>query len=305
MISWIKAPRPEGAPTIPMLGASTVVVLADVDSVGCTRSLSGSRAACPNMSDVDGSGMDVSSSSLTSAVVPFSSTVIRVDVSCVLHPFSVHKLDAGPIRLVTIANAFNYRMAVLRDGVKSAIRVGCSRKAEGWFLMDTDLSWSQQVAVMFQIISTLTLEVTSFLKAMAGLWGVSPNMQLYSEPWGHVDHSDAHCGCLSSDWTTAYVHELALMPREPFPSSEVGDASVHTGVTDARLGRTPCLGVGRPGSVPFVSDRPGAYDRLFLAVYVRWQTGLLVSSKFFPLWTVTRDVWQTALRLLHAECSFA
>ena len=101
----------------------------------------GSQVGCPNMTDVDGSGMGVSSSSVTSAVVPFSSTVIRVDVSCVLHPFSLHKLDAGPIRLVTIAHAFNYRMAVLRDGVKSAIWVGRSRKAEGRFLTDTDLSW--------------------------------------------------------------------------------------------------------------------------------------------------------------------
>ena len=113
--------------------------------------------------------MGVSSSSVTSAVVPFSSTVLRVDASCVLHPFSLHKLDAGPIRPVTIAHAFNYRMAVLRDGVKSALRVGRSRKAEGWFLTDTDLSWGQQVAVMFQIISTLTLEVPSFLEALAGL----------------------------------------------------------------------------------------------------------------------------------------
>ena len=31
--------------------------------------------------------------------------------------------DAGPIRLMTIAHAFNYRMAVLRNGVKSAVRV--------------------------------------------------------------------------------------------------------------------------------------------------------------------------------------
>ena len=49
MMSWIRAPRPEGATTVPVLGASTVartsqgspsadvrVVLADVDSVGCT-----------------------------------------------------------------------------------------------------------------------------------------------------------------------------------------------------------------------------------------------------------------------------
>ena len=65
-----------------------------------------------------------------------------------------------------------------------AIRVGRSHKAEGWFLTDRDLSWGQQVAVMFQIISTLTLEVPSFLEAIAGLRGVSPNVQLYSEPWG-------------------------------------------------------------------------------------------------------------------------
>ena len=38
------------------------------------------------------------------------------------------------------------------------------------------------------------------------------------------------------------------------------------------------VGVGRPGSVPFVSHRPGAYGRLLLAVYVRWKTGLLVTS---------------------------
>ena len=33
-----------------------------------------------------------------------------------LHPFFTHGLDAGPVRFVTISHAFNYRMAVLRDG---------------------------------------------------------------------------------------------------------------------------------------------------------------------------------------------
>ena len=88
-MSWIEAPLPEGAPTIPVLGASTMahtsqgspsvavlppdegVVLEDVDSVGRAGSLSGSRADCPNVSEMDGSGMDVSLTSLTSAVVPF------------------------------------------------------------------------------------------------------------------------------------------------------------------------------------------------------------------------------------------
>ena len=237
--------------------------------------------------------MDVSLTSLTSAVVPFSPTVIRVDVSCDLHPFSVHKLDAGPIRLVTIAHAFNYRVALLRDGVKSAIRVGRSHKAEGRFLTDTDLSWGHQVAVMFQIISTLTLEVPNFLRRIAGLRGVFPNVQLYSEPWGHVDHSDVNCACLSSYLTVAYVHDLVLMPREYLPVSEVEDASVHTEEIGARMSHAYSMGVGRPGSVPFVSNRPGAYGRLLLAVYVWWKTGLLDSSDW--LRTVRRGGWRVGL----------
>ena len=41
---------------------------------------------------------------------------------------------------------------------------------------------------------------------------------------------------------------------------------------------TSDMGAVRPVSVPFVSHQPGAYGRLLLAVYVRWKTGLLVSS---------------------------
>ena len=73
--------------------------------------------------------------------------------------------------------------------------------------MDTDLSWGQQVAIMFRIISTLALELPSFLEALT-------NVQPDCEPWGCMDHDDGHCSCQSSDRTAAYVHELALMPRE-------------------------------------------------------------------------------------------
>ena len=38
------------------------------------------------------------------------------------------------------------------------------------------------------------------------------------------------------------------------------------------------VGAGHPESVPFVSQRPGAYGHLLLAVYVWWKTGLLVAS---------------------------
>ena len=38
------------------------------------------------------------------------------------------------------------------------------------------------------------------------------------------------------------------------------------------------LGVGRAGSIPFVSETSGAYGRLLLAVYVRVKAGLLIST---------------------------
>ena len=114
------------------------------------------------------------------------------------------KLDTGPIRLAIIVYVFNYRVAVLRDGIKSATGVGCSRRAEGRILNDTDISWGHQVAVMFQIISALALEVPTFLQNIERLRGVSPDVHLYCEPWGHVDHRDGHCGCLSSDRTAPH-----------------------------------------------------------------------------------------------------
>ena len=62
---------------------------------------------------------------------------------------------------------------------------------------------------------------------------MSPDVQLDCEPWGHLDHDDGHCSCRSSDRTAAYVHELALMPRElMMPPSDGGgggggDGSFH------------------------------------------------------------------------------
>ena len=284
LVSWTDAARPEGVPRIPVLGASTMgrtsqgsppvavippaegAVLPDVDSGKSARSFSGSRSDRP-----DASGMDVSSAARSSAVVLFSRTILLVDVTSDLHPFFTHRLGAGPIRLATIAHAFNYRVAVLRDGVKSAARASGSHKAEGRISDDTDISWGQQVAVMFQIVPV-------FHKNINNLRGVSPDVQLACEPWGHVNHSDGNCECRSSDLTGAYIHDLTLMPRECSAVPELEDTSVHTGGSGARMSNASGMDAGRPGSVPFMSHRPGTYGRLLLAVYVRWKTGLLVSS---------------------------
>ena len=139
---------------------------------------------------------------------------------------------------------------------------------------------------MFHILSTLALELLVFSQFMHELQGESPNVQLYSEPWGHVDHSDDNCGCLSSDRMDSYVHGLSLMPRSDVPIPGSDDASVHTEESGARMDLAYCLGVGRPGSVPFVSLRPGAYGRLLLAVYVRWKTALVLLCILLCRWWV-------------------
>ena len=104
----------------------------------------------------------------------------------------------------------------------------------------------------------------------------------------------AECDCLVSDRTGAFVHclipkiaQTSLTPRDNIDDSE----EMATGFTF----RDDCgyLGVGRAGSIPFVSERPGAYGQLLLAVYVRWKTGLLISSDW--LRPVTRGAWRAVL----------
>ena len=191
---------------------------------------------------------------------------------------------------MTIAHAFNYRMAVLWDGVKSAVRVGRSRKAEGCFLSNSDIPWGQQVAVMFQIVSTMALELPSFLAEMEDLRGVSPNVHLQCEPWGHNNDEDVDCECQTSDRTAAYVHDLTINGRGFVHSPDAGVASTCYTRSNGHLCIEPSWERGRPGLVPFVSDRPGAYGSLLLTVYVRWRTGLLVSSDW--LRPVTRGGWR-------------
>ena len=147
---------------------------------------------------------------------------------------------------------------------------------------------------MFQIVSTMMIEVPAFAALMRELKGESPNIQLYSEPWGHGEHCDTDCSCLSSD-RTALMYTDCVLCRGKMNQTYKNDdqTSVRTG--DNVVVNNDCgyLGVGRPGSVPFVSHRPGAYGRLLLAVYVRWKTGLLVSSDWLRL--VTQGAWRAVL----------
>ena len=152
-------------------------IIADVDSEQSVGS-----SVPPSVT----SALDITSAPLISVPIPVESRAVRIDSSCVIHPFYRHKMDSGPVRLMTIAHAFSYRVAVLRDGVQSAVRVGRSRKAETCFLREVNISWGQQVTVMFQIASTLMGEVPAFALRMKELQGESPDVQLKDDPWGHV-----------------------------------------------------------------------------------------------------------------------
>ena len=148
-----------------------------------------------------------------------------MDAAISLHPFFMHQLDVGPIRLTTIAHAFNYRVTILRNGVKSAARVGRSRRAAEQILEDIGIPWGHQVAVMFQIVCALALEVPSVLRDIESLHGVSPNVTMSCEPWGHTDHYGEDCECLSSESTGAYVHDLSLATKAASPVEDREDLS--------------------------------------------------------------------------------
>ena len=173
--------------------------------------------------------VDISSAAHGSIVTFLPQEVLLVDATISLHPFFMHRLDVGPIRLTTMAHAFNYRVAALRDGVKSVARVGRSRRAAERILEDIGLPWGHQVAVMFQIVCALALEVPSVLMDIESLHGVLPNFILSCEPWGHMDHSGGDCESLSSDSTGAYVYDLFLATKEALPAEAREDlSSVHS-----------------------------------------------------------------------------
>ena len=125
LVSWIDVALPEGLPAPPLLGASTVcrstrnspstsivppvdrTLLSGGESVDSGRPSPGSL-----LYNLEGSVIDVSSGTRGSIATFLPQEVLLVGTTNSLHPFFVHRLDVGPIRLTSIAHAFNYRVAV-------------------------------------------------------------------------------------------------------------------------------------------------------------------------------------------------
>ena len=166
------------------------------------------------------------SAPLISVPLRVESQIVGIDSSCVIHPFYIHKMDSGPMRLMTIAHAFNYRIAVLREGGTVDRLSGTVQKSGNMFFKGRKYFMGQQVVVMFQIVSTLMEEVPAFALRMRELRGEQPNVQLIDNPWGHVEDCVATCNCLDC---FSFVSSRATFNASPFKCANNCNAAVSSG----------------------------------------------------------------------------
>ena len=126
------------------------------------------------------------------------------------------------------------------------------------------------------------------------LQGVPPNVLLSCEPWGHINHVDSNCVCLSSDRMGAYIHGLSVVlpSRDSFSSPLLPHVPVTRVPGDSRdLVSIHSVDV-QPVLVPYVSHRAGAYGKLLLAMYECSWTGVLSACDW--LRPVTQGGWRAA-----------
>ena len=144
-VSWLTSKESSIKPSVMILGASTMhrTVPSSLSITAAPSAEEGEAAGGnstppvrlsrdPSVSVT--SSVDVSSATLISVLSRVESTSGELDSSCVIHPFHVHKMDSGPVRLMTIAHAFNYRLAVLRDGSTVGSSSGTVKKGGKMFL---------------------------------------------------------------------------------------------------------------------------------------------------------------------------
>ena len=96
---------------------------------------------------------------------------------------------------------------------------------------DVSLPWGQQVAVMFQIVSTLTLDVPATAGGRYRYSRRFPRCAPILWTMGHADHSGVACGCHSSDRTGAYIHAVT--------AAHGGSAGLRPSLTCAHINPAP------------------------------------------------------------------
>ena len=112
-VSWLTSKESSIKPSVTVLGASTMHRTRPSSlSLGSAPSnvegdVTGDRSASECGVSIT-SSVDVSSATLISVHSEVEGVAVELDSSSVIHPFHVHKMDSGPVRLMTIAHAFNY-----------------------------------------------------------------------------------------------------------------------------------------------------------------------------------------------------
>ena len=139
------------SPSVTALPPDEGVEMADVDFEQNEQSMLRYRGSILTGTRSEGGRSSLRTGSAGPPEILFASPVVRIDDTSILHPYFPQNQTRDPVRLMTIAHAFNYRMAVLRNGINSAVRVARARKAAVCFLLNSDIQWGQQVAAMFQI----------------------------------------------------------------------------------------------------------------------------------------------------------
>ena len=66
---------------------------------------------------------------------------------------------------------------------------------------------------MFQIVCALALDVPAVAGCVTDFHGISPDVLLSSDPWGHVDHAGVACGCHSLTGRELMFTWLLMMGR--------------------------------------------------------------------------------------------
>ena len=159
-MSWLPSDRTEHSIARPILDTNTVGRSTPGSATSAVSGLLSQPSLLHSSHALDAS---------VSVLPPMGS--VCVDLSHGLHPFSGNRFDAGLVHhLASIVHAFNYRVAVLWDGAKPALRTGRSQTAERGFLENASLP---KVAVMFQILS------------------VSPRFVVFRQPYYYpLNHGD-------------------------------------------------------------------------------------------------------------------
>ena len=111
---------------------------------------------------------------------------------------------------------------------------------------------------MFQIMCAFALDVPAAAECATVFHGVSPDVLLAHEPWGHVDYAGAAC-----DRTGAYVHTIVSDRHDRLQPAGLLSQPARSDSGDVLPGGTTFDVADTASSVP--SMQPGVVPLVYMA----------------------------------------